>query len=49
MTAFPRMKVLRLSHIFPNAVNTPGFKQPILKAYEQKTYYNKYVFSEIEI
>lgn len=33
---------------FPNAVNTPGFKQPILKANEQKTYYIKYMFGEIE-
>lgn len=46
---YPREGFALEPQFFPNAINTPAFKQPVLKANDRKTYYIKYVFEESDI
>ena len=41
---FPRSGFALEPQYFPNAVNTPGFATPVLRAGEQKTHYIRYIF-----
>lgn len=41
---FPRSGFALEPQYFPNAVNTPGFDAPVLRAGEQKTHYIRYIF-----